>query len=153
MAKDKPSPQPQTELTAFRPDLVVNSKELTEHDKAVCCSVILAYFKSLDPGWAAKIEAVQDERHFSDEQCVYLFMANTLDQDQHMLIPADHPFFTPDHMPTGTEGTCPECLKPFVRAYIGQPVCSNDCAKIFYARAQDDQNERTALANDQVGAN
>lgn len=147
MARDKSSPQPPTQLTTMHPDVLVNSADLGRREVAECAKVIVAFFCGLDPGWAAKIDAVRDERHFTDEQICMLFMANTLDQDQHMVLPSDHPFFTAEHMPQGREGICPECLKPFERQYPGQPLCGNECANRFYTRSIDEQQERRDLAN------
>ena len=93
-------------------------------------TLILSHMRTLEPAWDAKIQALLDERHFSDRQALMSLAAYTLDSDQHMQIPGDHPAFAPNFIPAGSTAKCPVCQKDYTLLYPGMPFCGNACAAI-----------------------
>src|SRR6185312_2451935 len=56
--------------------------------------------------WRTRLEAMMEERGLSKSQCVLALIANTLDKNEHMHVPPDHPYFEHTHKAGGTNFVC-----------------------------------------------
>lgn len=95
---------------------------------------ILAFIGTLDPMWANRLEIVQTDRHLDNIQTLGSLVVRPLDAGEHTVV-SSHPFFAGDYTPTSQTTKCPVCEQDFQPGHPGQPVCSNDCALIFYKKA------------------
>jgi hypothetical protein len=97
---------------------------------------------SLSAEWGAKVESMRVERGLRDDQICFALMANSLDSNQHMIVPADHPYFHESFKAAGTNFNCLICDEPGSRKYPGQPpLCGNKCANQFYKLPESDRQE------------
>lgn len=111
----------------------------------------LAFIKTLDAGYALKIDALFEERKCDAFQAVCSMVIRTLDADEHLIMPMDHPFFNGDMvLPVGVERDCAECGKPFMPKYSTMRLCGNSCADTFYKRDSAEQARRLAGEAQQV---
>jgi len=112
---------------------------------SAACNLIYDKVCSMSGEWSQKLDAMKVERGLRKDQIVCALVANSLDLNMHMTIPADHAYFTEAHKPGGTNFTCVICDQPQSRAYAGQPpLCvsaDNRCATKFYALSKEDQKE------------
>lgn len=112
---------------------------------SAACNLIYDKICSMSGEWGQKLDAMRVERGLRKDQIVYALVANTLDLNMHMTIPADHPYFTENFKPGGTNFNCIICNEPQSRAYPGQPplcvTADNKCANKFHALAAEDQKE------------
>ena len=112
----------------------------------------IAFVKSLDQGYALKIDALFEERKCDSLQAICSLVIRTLDADEHLIMPMDLPFFNGDRiLPAGVERDCAECGNPFLPKYSTQRICKNSCADIFYKRPSEEQARRLS-ASEQMSA-
>ncbi len=113
----------------------------------------LAFIKTLDAGYAMKIDALFEERKCDAFQAVCSMVIRTLDADEHLIMPMDNSFFNGDLiLPMGVERDCAECGKSFMPKYSTMRICGNECANIFYQRPLAEQARRLAGEAQQVNA-
>jgi hypothetical protein len=108
----------------------------TENDKRkrlnVLAGEVLRYIASNDPSWDARIQITKEERNFDDLQTIAAYVAYVLEQGAHLVVP-NHPFFDTAFVSGYDPRPCDWCGKPFNPDYPGKSLCSNNCAKHFYA--------------------
>ena len=112
---------------------------------AAACSLIYDKIGSMSAEWGQKLDAMRIERGLRRDQIVCALIANSLDTNMHMVIPADHPYFSENFRPGGTNFNCIMCGSPQSRSYPGQPpICispDNKCANRFNALPDEDKKE------------
>ena len=96
--------------------------------------ILVPFIASLDPLWADELDIMGKERGWDPLQIIGALCGYTLEQQAHMWIP-QHPFFSDNHHPTGSDVECRQCKKIFKAPYPGAFICSNYCAEIYYPMA------------------
>ncbi len=105
-----------------------------DRNKALkAATTLLEYIGGLDPTWAERIQITRSEYHYDDLQTAGSYIANQLEAGAHTVLPR-HPFFEPGVEVTSGPHICPQCHNTFDPLYIGQPVCGNACAALYYAQ-------------------
>ncbi len=112
---------------------------------AAAADLIYNKLGSMSMEWQQKLDAMKIERGLRRDQIVFALTANSLDTNQHMIVPADHAYFSVEFKAGGTNFNCIICDTPQSRLYPGQPpVCvsaDNKCANKFHAMPAEDQKE------------
>lgn len=112
---------------------------------AAAADLIYNKLASMSMEWGQKLDAMKVERGLRRDQIVFALIANTLDTNMHMVVPADHAYFSTEFKAGGTNFNCVICDTPQSRLYPGQPpICvsaDNKCANKFYALASEDRKE------------
>jgi hypothetical protein len=112
---------------------------------AAAADLIYNKLGSMSMEWQQKLDAMKVERGLRRDQIVFALIANSLDTNQHMIVPADHAYFSVEFKAGGTNFNCVICDQPQSRSYPGQPpVCvsaDNKCANRFHAMPSEDQKE------------
>lgn len=96
------------------------------------CELLLKWVASLDPSWEERLRAMREERALSPRQVFGSLVAYVLDHGMHMAVvgnPAFEAAFT-----ASEKVTCAECGEAFEPKYMGQPLCGNTCADLYYAK-------------------
>ena len=99
-----------------------------------CAKDLLDYYNQINPIFEERISITKAEYGLTDLQCLGAYVVYVLDNSLHTSIPR-HEFFEPGYVSPDIDpnSPCPVCGKDWKREYLGQPVCSNACAKVFYA--------------------
>lgn len=116
-----------------------------EPSLAAAADLIYNKLGSMSMEWQQKLDAMKVERGLRRDQIVFALIANSLDTNQHMIVPADHAYFSVEFKAGGTNFNCVICDQPQSRSYPGQPpICvsaDNKCANRFHAMPAEDQKE------------
>lgn len=98
-----------------------------------CCKAVLKYIRELDGDWARRVDILIAERRFSDKQAIVSLAGFVLANRLHMTIPAQRLLEVGEREQlTDRPHPCPVCQRIYAPVYLGQPVCGNFCAELFY---------------------
>ncbi len=156
IAKANSSPPPKIEVPAPEEVAAIKARA-REHSNpareefkieaplAAAANLIYDKLASMSMEWGQKLDAMKVERGLRRDQIVFALIANSLDTNMHMVIPADHAYFSTEFKAGGTNFNCLICDTPQSRLYPGQPpICvsaDNKCAMKFHALPAEDQKE------------
>lgn len=151
------APAPPTPASVTPDELTVIKERAREHSNpstgafhvekplSAACALLYDKIASMSMEWSQKLDAMRQERGLRPDQIICALIANSLDLSMHMTIPADHPYFSENFKPGGSNFNCIICNSPQSRNYPGQPpVCitaDNKCANKFNSLAANDRKE------------